>query len=151
MLSHMDSGGGGEIQVLCTFAHSLPIQHSVMYFTGSHGGRGQYGKGKTSALECCMFCRYISWQFTFHQTPANWAMVTCQRLHYWTIILLCKVCGLSIQCPLPALTDPGQVQIWLHTSQLNKLSLIIASLFWSFHFFHFYHSLGCFCVFYFLE
>lgn len=33
-------------------------------------------------------------------------MVTCQRLHYWLIMLLCDVWKLSFQCPLPALTDP---------------------------------------------
>lgn len=33
-------------------------------------------------------------------------MVTRQRLHYWIIMLLCKVWKLSFQCSLPTLTDP---------------------------------------------
>lgn len=33
-------------------------------------------------------------------------MVTRQRLHYWLIMQLCKVCELGSQRPLPTYTDP---------------------------------------------
>lgn len=124
------------------------------YISQGHSVVGDsMGRRRLQPLNAVKIFRCTFWQFTCHHTPENCAMVTCERLRYWAIILLCKVCRLSIQCPLPALTDPGQVQIWLHTSQLNKLSLIIASLFWSFHFFRFFHFfpiLGTFlCVLFF--
>lgn len=34
-------------------------------------------------------------------------MVTCQRLLYWKMTILCKACKLSFQFPLLTLTDPG--------------------------------------------
>lgn len=83
---------------------AFPFSYSVIYFTGSHGGRGWCGKEKDFGLWILKLFGCISVVFISSDLSMQWNGDT-SKIALLVDNALCKVCKLSFHSPLPALTD----------------------------------------------